>query len=435
MNRSATTHSLRSGRGLVLLLAGCAVAWLASAQDTVSAETPTTEPLQLGVLFDYTGRLGVHGPDLEQGVRLAVAQVNAAGGVFGRPVEVTVGDGETDAEVAVTRGREMVEAGVDALVGPMGSQAALRVGHEISGPLRVPTISPSATSPELTLVDDDGFLFRTALSDLAQGPVLADLAKRDGLNRVSVAYQNDTYGRGLYQAFQSAFGGEISAAVQVPAEADSYLPELRRAATGGSQALLVIAYPGATDILVQEALDQRLFERFLFVDANFGPDVVLAVGAERLEGQMGTIPIGAGDLLPGYSTVLAELREAVGRPLKQSALAAYDATVCLCLAAERSGTTDGDALKEALFEVCGGGGTRIDAGAGGVAAALAAIRDGIDIDFDGATSTIDWDRAGDVTRGFVGVYRFSGGSVVLVDRVAFDGDPERISSLGNPPAT
>ena len=62
-----------------------------------------------------------------------------------------------------------------------------------------------------------------------------------------------------------------------------------------SQALLVIAYPGATDILVKEALDHGLFDRFLFVDANFGPDVVLAVGC-RFSAWLG---IGRPPVMPG----------------------------------------------------------------------------------------------------------------------------------------
>jgi ABC-type branched-subunit amino acid transport system substrate-binding protein len=196
-------------------------------------------------------------------------------------------------------------------------------------------------------------------------------------------------------------------------------------------------------VLVKEALDHALFQRFLFVDANFGPDVVLAIGAERLEGQMGTIPIAAGDRLPGYATVHQELKAFAGAVPKQSALAAYDAAICLCLAAERAGSTDGEALRDALYEVCGkasgkasGSDTRIDAGAAGVTEALAAVRSGRDIDFDGATSTIDWDAAGDVTRGFVGVYRFQEGSVVLVDRVAFDsGLPLELSPPDTPPTT
>ncbi|MDA8017044.1 MAG: ABC transporter substrate-binding protein [Thermoanaerobaculia bacterium] len=424
MNRSHL-----SGRRAARLVVVCLLLLLAPTHDVLSedgAPGPTQadiQRLQLGVLFDYSGRLGVHGPDLEHGVKLAVDQVNAAGGVLGRPVEVTIADGETDADAAVTKAREMIDSGIDALVGPMGSQAALRVGAEVSGPLRVPTVTPSATSPELSSIRDGGYLFRTALSDVAQGPVLADLAVRDGLERVSVIYQDDAYGRGLFRAFRdafAAFAGELAAAITVSPEADSYLDELRRAAVGDSQALLLIAYPGATDILLKEALDEELFHRFFFVDVNFGPDVVLSVGAERLEGQMGTIPIGASGILPGYATVLAELKERVQKPLRQGALAAYDATVCLCLAAERAGSTDGTLLRDALFEVCGGGGKRINAGAEGVARALTAIRKGRNVDFDGATTPIDWDAAGDVTRGFVGVYRIQSGALVLVDRMAFE---------------
>lgn len=424
---------------------GLGVASVLAAASPTSAPAPgdaTGEPLRLGVLLDYTGRLGVHGPGVEQGIRLAVDQVNAAGGVLGQPVEILVGDGQTDPRVAVAVARDLASRGAHALVGPMGSAAALQVGAEVSKSLRLPTVTPTATSPDLAQLDDDDFLFRTALSDVAQGPVLARVTLDVGIERLAVLYQDDTYGRGLFRAFEGSFEAELTTAVEVPPEADSYLPQLRRAAeatgAGPPQALLVIAYPGATDILVKEALDHGLFDRFFFVDANFGPDVVLAVGAEPLEGQMGTIPIAAGGKLTGAATVLAELTQQVGGRPKQSALAAYDATICLALAAERAGTTDGGALRDALYDVCGSGGTKIDAGGDGVARALAAIRRGEDIDFDGATTTVDWDCTGDVTRGYVGVYRFASGVPVLVDQVTFEGSlavyaaPERDASDRRP---
>lgn len=380
--------------------------------------------LRIGAVLDFSGPLAVHGPSTEQGARLAVAQVNAAGGVLGLPVELVVADGATDAETTVARARELAAAGADALVGPMGSVAALAVGERVSGPLAIPTLSPSATAPGLRFAKDGDFLFRTVLSDVAQGPVLARVADGDGLARLSVLYQDDAYGRGLYESFQGAFHGEIVAGIPVAAEERSYLGALTTAAAG-SQGLLVIAYPGETEVIVREALAGRFFSTFLFVDANFGPDVVRAVGAGPLEGLKGTLPVAPGEELPGTQTVLDELTAHFGAaPTAGAPTTAYDAVVCLCLAAEVAGTTDGTAVRDALRRVCSNpGGARFDAGAAGVAEALAAVRRHESVDFDGSGSTLDWDEAGDVARGYVGVFRFADGQPVLVERVPFEALP------------
>lgn len=91
--------------------------------------------------------------------------------------------------------------------------------------------------------------------------------------------------------------------------------------------------------------------------------------------------------------------------------AAYDAAVALMLAAEYAGSTEGADLRDALNIIAKPPGQRYVASAAGIAAALAAIRNGADIDLDGAASNLDWDSRGDIVVGSMGVWQFKDGAV------------------------
>ena len=123
--------------------------------------------------------------------------------------------------------------GVHALVGPNSSANTLVVVEQITGPAGIPTISPSATSPELTSAADDDFFFRTVLSDSAQGPVLARVTRERGFTNVGMIYRDDAWGRGLYESFAAAWTGTLQAVV-LNAEQTSFLSELRETASRGA---------------------------------------------------------------------------------------------------------------------------------------------------------------------------------------------------------
>ena len=128
--------------------------------------------MRIGLLLNFTGSPEAS-EDRKRAFDLAIQHINEGGGVLGIPVESVVADATQDPSVAVVVARRLVEVeGVHALVGPNASSAALPISQSISGTLGIPTISPSATSPQLSDVEDSGYFFRTALSDAAQGPVL-----------------------------------------------------------------------------------------------------------------------------------------------------------------------------------------------------------------------------------------------------------------------
>ena len=99
---------------------------------------------------------------------------------------------------------------------------------------------------------------------------------------------------------------------------------------------------------------------------------------------------------------------------------AYDAVIAIALAAEAADSLDGAAIRDQLARVAGPPGTTYIAGPDGVRAALEAVGDGADINYEGAATPIDWDAAGDVTRGFMEIYGYRGGEIVTIEVQPFD---------------
>ncbi|MGE3962413.1 MAG: ABC transporter substrate-binding protein [Dehalococcoidia bacterium] len=377
-------------------------------------------PLRIGYLADFSGALAEFGPAIQTGVDLAVKHINEAGGVHGMPVEVVVGDDQTDPTAATEEARRLIEVeGVSAIVGPLASGVAIAVAEGVAVPAGVVVISPSATSPGITTVDDDGFLFRSTTSDAAQGVVLAQLAEDEGLDNVGVLYLNGAYGQGLADVFEANFDGTVTSASFEDAQA-SYLAELQAAAAGGSDTLIAIGYPEQAQVFIREALENELFSNFLFVDGTKSEQLIEAIGAEALEGFKGTAPTG-GPETDAYqaweASYIAEYGEVPELPYIREA---YDAVIAIALAAEAAGSNDGAAIRDQLAAVGGPDGEVFLPGPEGVAAALAAVAAGTDIDYEGAATTLNWNEAGDVTTGYIQIFQYSGGAIVELEVVPFD---------------
>ena len=189
---------------------------IAAACEGAPWKPETSNPMKIGLLLNFTGSPEASA-DRKRAFDLAILQINEGGGVLGRPVESITADATSDPLVAVEEARRLVEdEGVHAIVGPNASSAALPVAEAVSGPAGIPTISPSATSPELTEVADDGYFFRTALSDTVQGPILARVARERGFDNVGLIYHDDAYGRGLAASFEASWDGTVRAVAVEP---------------------------------------------------------------------------------------------------------------------------------------------------------------------------------------------------------------------------
>ncbi len=157
----------------------------------------TGEPLVIGTLLPLTGNLAFLGPPEVAGAKLAVNDVNAAGGALGQPVQLVEGDsGDASTDTATQTADRLLQAGVNAIIGAASSGVSLTVIDAITG-AGVLQFSPANTSDQFTTYNDNGLYFRTAPPDTLQARALADLIIEDGNNTVGILALNDPYGTGL----------------------------------------------------------------------------------------------------------------------------------------------------------------------------------------------------------------------------------------------
>ncbi|MCY4392782.1 MAG: ABC transporter substrate-binding protein [Chloroflexi bacterium] len=374
-------------------------------------------PLKIGVLLVNSETQTDTALDRLRSFKLAIKHVNEAGGVFGQPVEVAEGDTLNPAEEAR---RLIEEEGVHAIVGPNSSADSLLV-IEVAAPAGVLVISPSASSPLLTANDDGDLFFRTVLSDIAQGPALAQLTRERGFENVGVIYRDDAWGQGLVEAFRQAWTGGI-VAVSSPAELrESYLDLIEESARDGAQALVLLTFWPEAEIILREALDSGLYDQFLFGDALRRADLAEAVGGGRLAGMYGTV---SGPSHENAPTLIWDeaFHDEYGRGTEATYVKeTYDAAIAIALAAEAAGNAEGSAIRDALRGIGSAPGERVLPGVEGVAHALSIIRDGGEVDYEGGSVSMDWDEYGDLRRGYIGIWRFTAdGDIEDVNVIAYE---------------
>ena len=391
--------------GLLLGAAGLSLIVAATVPTAARQDEPTA--LKIGLLMDFSSGSTEVLRDRQRAFELAIKHVNQGGGVLGLPVSVAIGDTTADPEQAIVAARRLVEVqGVHAIVGPNASASALPVAERVIGPAAIPTISFSATSPELTAVADNDFLFRTALSDVSQGPVLARLARERGFDNVGLLHVDDAWGRGLAGAFEAAWDGPVRA-VPVDRGQTGFLDALRESASGGAQALVVIAFESAALAMVRQAIDNGLYDSFVFGDAAKRLSLVRSLGGARLGNMYGTGPASPPASAPSAAWEAAWVAEYGALPVLAYVKEAYDATIALALAAQAAGRLGGTAIRDRLRAVGSSPGTLVNAGPSGVADALRILADGGEVDYEGASGSLDWDGNGDLRRGHIGIWRFT----------------------------
>src|SRR5918998_2132596 len=375
-------------------------------------------PLRVAVLFPFTGDLSDFGDPFLQAAELAVNEINAAGGVNGQPIELVQGDSATSPQQAVEEARRLIELeGVSAIIGPAGSGETLPVAESVTGPAGVLEVTMSATSPALTIANDNDFLFRTVISDAAQGVVMADLGPGQGFWSACVLYVNNAYGQGLSDAFAERFtaeGGTITAQVPHEQEQASYASEIASCLEGDPDALVGAAYPESGRVFLRELVESGNPPTVIFSDGLQSPDMFAELGWEAFEGSYGTAA-GAPES-EAAATFEQAWEEAYGEiPAVPYLREINDAVFLIALAAEQADSTDSTAIRDALRQVANDPGTVVGPGQEGWQAAVESIDAGEDINYEGAAGPVDLDENGDVSRGTIIIWQVQGEAIETAD--------------------
>jgi ABC-type branched-subunit amino acid transport system substrate-binding protein len=383
----------------------------AAALGMAMAAPAQAEPLKIGALMPMTGDLQAYGEADLTGIQFAAQQINAAGGVNGEDVEVVIADTQTKPQAGVDAAQKLINVdGVHAIVGALSSGVTIPVAKTVTGREGVPQISNASTSPTITNLQDSDFLFRSVPSDAYQGVALANLVQDKGVANVSILYVNNDYGQGLADAFTEAYDGDVSASIAFEQGQASYRGELQQAASGGAEALVVIGYPESGSVILRQSLEGGYLDQFIFTDGMKAPEIVDRVGAQFLNGAFGTVPQAKDTegLRMFREAYTAEYGELPGKPYYDTA---YDAAMVIALAAQKAGSTDSEAIRDNLRDVASAPGEVILPGEWAKAVEL--LADGQDINYEGASGSVDFDENGDVP-GTIGHWEIQDGEIVDV---------------------
>jgi branched-chain amino acid transport system substrate-binding protein len=361
-----------------LLTASAAAALLAGAAEA--------EDVKIGIFLGYTGPIESLTPQMAQSAEMALAEINAAGGIIDGKQLVGVRADSTcgDAAAGTAAAERLVTAdGIAAMVGGDCSGVTGAVLQNVARPNGILMVSPSATSPALTTAESDGLFFRTAPSDARQGVVMTEILQSRGIKSVAVTYTNNDYGKGLAESFKAAFeaaGGTVTImAAHEDGKAD-YAAEVGALAAAGGEVLVLAGYidQGGGGIL-RASIDAGAFPLYQFPDGMVSQALEDKFGGE-INGSFGQNPASNS---AGAQTFQGMASGAGFDGTSPFTGESYDAAALIAFAMQAAGSTDSKVFKDKMLEVANAPGEPI--GPGELAKGLEILKAGGDIDYQGAT--------------------------------------------------
>ena len=356
--------------------------------------------IKMGIILGFTGPIESLTPAMAASAELAFKEASDSGSLLGgKKIEVVRADSTcVDSAAATAAAEGVVSQGVAAIMGADCSGVTGAIASNVAVPNGVVMISPSATSPGLTTLDDKGFFFRTAPSDARGGQILADITKDRKVKSVAITYTNNDYGKGLADVYEAAVKAHGIKVTTVSAHEDGkadYSSEVATLASAGGDAVAVIGYldQGGKGI-IQGSLDSGAFDTFILSDGMIGDSLTKAFGKD-LNKSFGSLP---GSTAKGAG-VFANVAKAAGIDSSGPYTGeSYDAGALIILAMQAGNSADRASIAKNVMDVANGPGTKIYPGE--LKKALDLLAKGKKIDYEGATG-VTFTKVGEAEGSFL----------------------------------
>jgi len=412
-----SSTSTRKALGAVAAVAAIALGFGVAVPAQAASDDKT---LKYGAVIPLTGALAFLSPPEIAGLHLAVDDINAAGGVLGNKVQLSIldsGDGDT-LSIADQSATKHLANKVDVVVGAAASGVTRSIINKITG-AKVVEISMSNTAPDLSTWKDGGYYFRTAPSDLLQGRILGNQILQDGNSNVAIIYQDTSYGVGLKDVTAGVLtkGKAKVTSYAFPENETNFASIVDKALATGPDAVVIVSYDESKKII--PALKAKNFKGsgIYLVDGNLVDYSAESYGT-YLNGAKGTNPGKA--ISDNFKARLsAAYKKYEKKELKEFVYGAetYDAVILTALAAQAAGKATGPAVKSQLTNVSKAGKGKVTVTS--FKAGLKAIKAGKKVNYDGFSGPIEFDANGDPTGAYIGIYSYGPtGSNTLVKVVA-----------------
>lgn len=387
---------------LTMMLSGCGSS-SSSSSDSSASSTSDSGTFMAAGLFPLTGSMAYLGPANIATMKLAQKDINDAGGVLGKDIEITSAD-TSDADHAdqnTSSAQSVLAKNPSVVVGPPSSSVVKNTYKQVTS-AKVPMISSGATSTAFSGLND--YFFRTIPPDTVQGAVLGQIIAQDGVKNLAIAVFNDEYGTSLRDVVVKTV--EDAGVKVVYGEKDTFDPtetNFSSIATAikasNPDATLVIAFDQTKPLLKALASAGVDMSKLYFVDGNTS-DYSSELDAGLLKGSKGTIP----GVNPSDDFI--KRLESTGVDLKNTttyAAETYDGIILAALAAQKGGSADGKTIQANMAAVSGAdGGEKCDS----YKACLALLKDGKDIQYQGQTGIGPFNKNNDPSSANIGVYAF-----------------------------
>jgi len=341
--------------------------------------------IKVGIILGFTGPIESLTPAMRDSAKLAFQEASDSGALLGgETITVLVGDSTCiDSAAAQSVAEGQVSQGVAAIMGADCSGVTGAIASNVAVPNGVVMISPSATSPGLTTLDDKGLFFRTAPSDARGGQILADITKDRGIKSVAITYTNNDYGKGLADVYEAAVKAHGISVTTVASHEDGkgdYSAEVAVLAAAGGDAVAVIGYldQGGKGI-IQGSIDSGAFDTFILSDGMIGNSLTDAFG-KSLNKSFGSLPGSTGKGAGIFTKVASAAGIDSSGPYTGES---YDAAALIVLAIQAGGSADRASIAKNVMAVANGPGKKIYPGQ--LKKGLDLLAKGKAIDYEGAT--------------------------------------------------
>lgn len=310
---------------------------------------PTGDPIKIGHYASMTGSESTFGVSTDNGIRLAMEEINARGGVLGRPIDViTYDDRGNDQETSTVVTRLVTSDRVTALIGEVASGRSM-VGAPIAQQHGVPMVSPSSTNPDVTREGD--MIFRVCFIDPFQGTVCAKFARQRGWQRAAILFNREApYSTGLANNFKSAFeelGGTVVTEQAYAAGEPDFGAQITAIANATPDVIFVPGYYNEIGAIARQIRARGLTAVMLGGDGWDSAELANTAG-DAINGAFFSNHYSHEEERPAVQDFVTKYQTRFGSIPDGLAALGYDAMLITADAIARAGSTDGAAIAAAL---------------------------------------------------------------------------------------
>jgi branched-chain amino acid transport system substrate-binding protein len=365
---------------------------------------------RIGALCPVTGSGSPFGSGMQKMIIAAAEAVNAAGGAAGRKIEIVSEDTQTSPQAAVLAAKKLIDVNkVQAVLGTWSSGVSLAVVPLTNDANIILMNTSGAPALSVAPANAKGLSYRFQATNDRFGRAFAEICEKEGFKRPATMAFNNASGIGNTEGFRKAWeakGHKVVESVVYEPNQPTYRSELQKVLAANPDVIVTGSYLADTTIIMREWYQSGQPVKWVMPGWAANPDLVKAVGPDVVEGVISVDSV-SNENAPSYKAYDEAYRKATGQPGQSNVYAAmtWDMVHALALAIEAANGTDTAAINAKIREVSNPAGQQVYT----YAEAKEALKKG-KINFEGASSVLDFDQYGDVTPDF-GVFFIEGGQL------------------------